>query len=167
MTGATKKFLDVGVYTADVVRRLDEDDPARRRLRSNPQLDDFDYGVWWRDRQGGIYRLSWQDDTDELYLVRLSGPHVSTFSGVTEDDHGMVMSAGGASGMVEVLAMIPAHEDGNRPRPDRSGGPPPYRDDTVEKILEGWPDHCDQPSGIDWLNERVEWAVERGLARYP
>jgi len=153
-TAMSLLYDDERTYLEAVKTRCGETE--RARLEANPQLDTYDFGVWWRDAKGYLYRLSWQDDTDELYLTRLSGPHYTI---ATEF---VTASAGKASGAVEVLAVIPAYEEANHDPAMR-----PNRDDTVEKILKGWAEVCERKDSVSWIRVRVAWAVELGLARYP
>jgi transcriptional regulator with XRE-family HTH domain len=103
--------------------------------------DSFDFGVWWRDRRGGVFRLTWigprmRDEPSlagELYLVRLD-------RGDTRD--------------VELLCVIPP-VDGDAP------------DENVERILDGWGDVCGAEGSVLWVRDRAREAIDAGWATDP
>ena len=95
--------------------------------RRSPESD---YGCWWvNDRGTGHCRVSYVQATGEVYAVQ----HVYDKA-------------------VEVLGIVP-------PDPDerRSNGLPLgrtyYR--TLDRILEGWTEHCGRPDGLAWVRERL------------
>jgi len=130
----------------------------RRRANGSYWEDSFDYGCWWLDGERRAYRLTWigaQGRYDpalagELYLVRLSGPHVAALGeGVG------VVSAGDDSGRVELLCVIPPAAP---PGDSRAG-------EMVEAILDGWADACGAVGSVGWARDRAREAVEAGWAR--
>ena len=60
---------------------------------------------------------------------------------------------------VRVLGVFPADDVD-----DRNGGHW-YR--TLDRVLEGWPDHCRKPWGLTWLKERLRLAAVNGSRRTP
>ncbi|MDP2946149.1 MAG: hypothetical protein Q8N61_01690 [bacterium] len=98
------------------------------RRRSSGEAD---YGVWWLadERSRSHWRVSYVHATGEVYAVELGG-----------------------AGPVEVLGIVPPDEEhvGPHHRPWERY----YR--TLDKILEGWAEHCGQPGGLKWVKERLE-----------
>lgn len=144
--------------------------------------DSYDYGVWWRGDDGRTYRLTWvggrmrEDEAKagELYLVRLDGPRYGTIrrselgGSMAVEDHLDVLSAGTASGRVEVLCVIaPACNDEHESIFDRERGSPNDPARTVEEILEGWAEVCGSENSVDWVRERAREAIAGGRATEP
>lgn len=101
-------------------------DDERRRL--SPE---WDYGVWWCDEAGGVYRLTWVCDTGELIVVHLSGPIYGRLLGADA----LVVSAGRELA-VAVVAVVEGEEN-------------------VEALLDGWAQVCGEPESLAWVLERV------------
>lgn len=102
---------------------------ARRR---SPEAD---FGVWWRNGSSlEPWRVSYIQATGEVYAVKQRG----------NDE-------------VQVLGVVPPDPDERRPQPGetrwnlRKGTY--YR--TLDRILEGWVEHCGQPRGLEWVREKL------------
>jgi len=117
-----------------------------RRADGSFMEDSYDYGVHWRDRSGGMFRLTWigpvgrtdkSAPAGELYLQRLNHPHGVEFLCV-----------------IEPYGVYP----GSRVR--RKSW-----DDNVEFVLQGWPEACGAEGSVDWVRNRVERALADGAAR--
>ena len=164
----TRLYDDVQTYVDDVMRRTSPERRARiekavaRDGYHDAVLDTYDYGVWWRDGEAEWprYRLVWQADTEELYAVRLVGGGVKKISvagqpllasgfGQRLAAEMVVASAGEEKGTVEVIARIPR----STRVPDR--GDIPMEDRLVEEALDGWPEHCGGPNGLQWVRARM------------
>ena len=105
---------------------------ANEARRRSPEAD---YGVWWHDGvRCQFWRVSYVQATGEVYARR--------------HQHGQV----------EVLGVVP-------PDPDerRSNGLPYgktyYR--TLDRLLEGWAEHCGRPGGLAWVRDRLAEAGEQ------
>ncbi len=103
-----------------------------RRRRSG----EADYGVWWTDVWSlPCWRVSYIQATGEVYAVEGSG------------------------GRVEVLGVVP-------PDPADDGAAYPYGDKrvqqtyyrTLDRILAGWPEHCGEPGGLQWVRDALRKA---------
>jgi hypothetical protein len=132
--------------------RLYDDLDTFFRARSVPQRpdgswleDSYDYGVWWRDDEGGVYRLTWigprlrdPSRSGELYLVRLDGPRRAEIAPGVD-----LIAAGDDTGRVEMLCRVPpvGREDA--------------ADENVEALLEGWADVCGEVGSVRWLRDRA------------
>lgn len=117
-----------------ITRRYDDinsfylEDPRRR------DSGETDFGVWWKDDFERNYRVSWVQDTGELYAValgevsiaRVSSEEAVTFGGPTD------------TGFVELLATdLPSIG-------------------IVEAKLQGWPDVCGTAKSLSWVRSRVQ-----------
>ena len=92
-----------------------------------------DYGVWWKD--GGsdeLWCVSYVQATGEVYAVHIGG--------------------------VEILGIVPPDPD-ERTRGDLRRELTYYR--TLDRILEGWAEHCGRPGGLAWVRERLSEAGEQ------
>jgi hypothetical protein len=143
--------------------------------------DSYDYGVWWRDRRGGVYRLTWvgpqwrqdAEKAGELYLVRLADPLVGTVTlgqmrergSMAASDFVDVLSAGAPTGPVELLCLIPPVPCDVCRRGLSVHQHDPQPDATVEEILEGWADACGAVGSVGWVRDRVYEALRAGWAR--
>lgn len=105
--------------------------------------DSHDYGIWWRDNVGGVYRLTWLGPRrrpagagapGELYLLALRGSHF---------------------GSAELLCVIPPIDD----------DPFEPLDGNVERLLDGWAEVCGKDGSVDWIRDRVREALAAGWAR--
>ena len=86
-----------------------------------------DYGVWWRD--GGSresWRVSYVRDTGEVYAVQ---------------------------GAVEVLGVVPPDQEDPLVPGRRVWGRTYYR--TLDRILEGWSEHCGRLNSLAWVREQL------------
>ena len=95
-----------------------------------------DYGVWWLDKTTSPHwRVRYVHATGEVYAAQLG-------------DHG---AFGARVEGVEVLGVVPPYEEqvGPHHRPWQRY----YR--TLDKVLEGWADHCGQLGGLDWVRQRL------------
>ena len=96
---------------------------ANEARRRSPEAD---YGVWWRDdRRSGYCRVSYVRATGEVYAVHIGGQE-----------------------QVEVLGVVPPDPD-DRVQVGYGRGLTYYR--TLDRILEGWTDHCGSMGGLAWL----------------
>lgn len=87
-----------------------------------------DYGCWWQDdRSFPRYRVSYIEATGEVYKLALRP---------------------GGDGEVQVLAVVPP-DPVEEPR-SRSLY---YR--TLDRILDGWAEHCGPPDGITWVRRQL------------
>lgn len=132
--------------------------------------DSYDFGVWWRTPNGRVYRLTWIGDAvaradstapGELYLVRLSGPHVSKPLPET-----VMVSAGDDTGDVEFLGVVPPAmvSEPAEVLLGRQQGDPARN---VEAILDGWAEECGKTTSVDWVRERMARAIADGRAIAP
>lgn len=87
-----------------------------------------DYGVWWTNPgRRDHWRVSYIQATGEVYAVRLHD-----------------------GGEVEVLGVIsPDPDDGS------SRGPQSRYYRTLDRILEGWPEHCIALGGLAWIRTKL------------
>ncbi len=106
------------------------DDP-RRRPGYTGGGDQYDYGVHWRDRQGGGHRLTWIKDTRELVAVAPGGRRAE-------------------EGTVEIIARIPSQAETEH----RLYNWPYAHNDLrwVRRRAHGWNVPL-PPRGKYWLNE--------------
>lgn len=131
-----------------------------RRADGSYAEDSYDYGVWWRDDRGGVYRLTWigdrmrdrDADPGELYLARLSGPTRVGFD-LGGGESAVAISAGRATGSVELLCCVAPVE-----------GHPTER---LDAILDGWADVCGETNSVAWVRDRVAEALEARWATRP
>lgn len=147
MSGPTSRYASVEVFYADDERR-----------RRSPELD---FGVWWRDRGGVVYRLSWVEATGELIAVQLTPAqaipfhvledeleavnvpreyaerveHVAEATGLTVGVIGFAV-IGGEPGSVYVLGVV-------------------HGRDVVERLLDGWAEVCGATGSVGWVVERI------------
>jgi hypothetical protein len=134
-----------------------------------------DYGVWWRDADGGVWRVTYVHDTGHVYAVR--GSHWS--GAVTLGDHEvLVVSAGNGEGLVVILGRLPTftlEREGQLQRELRDAwaesgyarelaprsqysGPP-----EMEYAFEGWAEVCGTQGSLEWAYQRVRSSsVEAG-----
>ena len=95
--------------------------------RRSPEAD---YGCWWLNGANHFERWS-------VSYIQMTGE---------------VYAKSNQRGIVEVLGIVP-------PDPDvrHSNGLPYgktyYR--TLDKLLEGWAEHCGRPGGLEWIRERL------------
>ena len=110
---------------------------ANEARRRSPEAD---YGVWWRDdRRDGSCRVSYVQATGEVYAVHIGGP-----------------------GQVEILGVVPPDPDDRNSThlaPRQRLQLTFYR--TLDRILEGWAEHCGTMSGLAWVRERLAQASAR------
>jgi hypothetical protein len=149
--------------------------------------DSYDYGVWWTDEDGGVYRLTWvggrlRDENPppgELYLVRLDGPTLSVFelreAAEVVSHLGYYERYGHLDEDEEqrlVDARVIVHSAGSARGgvellcvvPPVPGGTP---DENVERILDGWAEVCGSPNSRAWIYDRAWEALAAGWARDP
>lgn len=93
-----------------------------------------DFGVWWTEpgQPYPKYRVSYIHATGEVYAVALN-----------RDDKGPY------HGPVLLLGVVPPDDQPDGPVGRRTY----YR--TLDTILEGWPQRCGQPGGLQWVRERL------------
>jgi hypothetical protein len=111
--------------------------------------DGYDFGIWWRDDCGGVYRLTWvgargRGDValaGELYLERVN---------VGARDRGWFIDR------VELLCIIPPVPT----TPDENDRP----EQRVSDILDGWAEVCGEPNSVAWIRDRVAEALQAGWA---
>ena len=102
--------------------------------RRSPEAD---YGCWWVNDQGtGHCRVSYVQATGEVYAVQLIYDEA-----------------------VEVLGVVPPDPDETVRRGFGRTMFPYYR--TLDRILEGWSEHCGRPDGLAWVRERLAEAGEQ------
>lgn len=98
--------------------------------RRSPEAD---FGCWWRDPSSqGNWRVSYVQATGEVYAVKLRG-----------------------GGEVRVLGIVPPDPDERRPNGLPYKGTY-YR--TLDRILEGWADHCGRRGSLEWVREKLAQA---------
>ncbi len=86
-----------------------------------------DYGVHWRlESYPHPWRVSCVHKTEEVYAVHLDG----------------------SSGPLIVLGIVPPDT-----QEDTLSGPTYH--ETLDRILEGWTDHCGLPHGLNWVRDRI------------
>lgn len=112
-----------------------------------------DYGVWWRDDDGGVWRVTYVHHTGHVYAVRSAGVR----SGVANigGQRCVLVSAGPGDGPVIILGQLPTFSDEREAEvraasPYRVAAPP-----EMERAMEGWPDQCGPQGGLAWVLERV------------
>jgi hypothetical protein len=138
------------------LNELDQFPDVEAFYRFEPRAErsgESDYGVWWRDDDGGVWRVSYVHDTGHVYAVRLGGVR-SDFLRLGAEEV-VLVSAGDEVGPVVILGRI-------APRPWRSrretffGG---RRDDEpAEEALKGWTEECGQQGSLAWALARVQAA---------
>ena len=106
------------------------------RLRSR----EWDFGVHWRDATGATWRMSWVEETGEMYAVRL-GParmgDVRDLSMLTAEQETIIRTHGGRhSGPVMVIAVLRSRT-------------------YLEQALDGWEEVSDG-GPVEWVGERIE-----------
>jgi hypothetical protein len=99
-----------------------------RRRRSG----ESDYGVWWRDELGAVWRVSFVHATGEVYALH-QGPPTMTPMG---RDLVMVSASAGVDGPLLVLAAGLTEAE-------------------TEARLEGWAEMCGRPNSLGWIRERL------------
>lgn len=89
---------------------------------SSPEAD---FGVHW-ERDAGrwpTWRVSYVQETGDVYAVRNAGKRIVLLLGRVEPDSKDL----GEAGWYE----------------------------TLDRILDGWPERCGQPGGLAWIEERL------------
>ena len=100
--------------------------------RRSPESD---YGVWWRDADcREFWRVSYVQATGEVYALNQWTGHL------------------------QVLGVVPPDPDERR-RDGLPLGKTYYR--TLDRVLEGWTEHCGRPGGLAWVRERLAEAGEQ------
>lgn len=102
-----------------------------------------DYGVWWKDEDGGNWRVTYVHETGHVYAICLG----STSSGLVSigGEEAVMVSAGdGRSGPVVILGTIEACGDIGLRAPD-----------PAERVLEGWADKCGEQGSLAWVIGRL------------
>ncbi len=108
--------------------------------RHSPESD---YGCWWKDDDGGNWRLTFIHHTGQFY-AEFSGGTVSAQT-VVAGQRVQYISAGGGRGPVLIVGIA-------RPMMDDSMGAP----DPCEKILEGWAEKCGEQGSLQWAIDRIQ-----------
>ena len=122
--------------TFESIESFYSDNPARR---PSPEAG---YGVHWQlDGWPGTWRVSYVRDTGEVYAV-FQGP---TRAGLLPTGE-MAVISGTEEGLVLALGTFPV---------DENAGPRDIYYRGLEAILEGWPEHCPQPNGLEWIMRRL------------
>lgn len=102
---------------------------GRRRPSS-----EADYGCHWKlDGWNDAWRVSYVQSTGEVYAVYQGQP-----TSMQKDSIGPVF----------VLGTIPAD-------PIAEGDRKSVYYHTLDRILDGWPEHCGKPDGLKWLSARL------------
>lgn len=97
---------------------------GKKRERS-PELD---FGVHWRDgRNWPTYRVSWIQDTGEVYAYENNSGKIEILGTVKSD-----------------ITLDELHKAGKN-----------YRDLRVEQLLKDWADHCGEINGLQWVRNQL------------
>lgn len=92
---------------------------------------------YWRGRLGGVFRLSYNAEGEQLYLAKLAaGGPLDPTATVFE-----VELAHYGQGWCEVIATIPRGEQ--------------RASEVVDTLLDGWPTFADERGGLEWLKGRL------------
>ncbi len=121
-------------------RNLDALYDAYPAARHSPESD---YGVWWKDDDGGNWRITFIHHTGQFYAAFSGG----TVSGKTTigDQEVSYIGIGGGEGPVVILGIARPVMD------DRMGAPDP-----CEKILEGWAEKCGEQGSLQWATDMIQ-----------
>lgn len=116
-----------------------------------------DYGVWWRDDDGGVWRVTYVHETGDVYAVR--SPGVTSGRLRIGGVETTLVSAGEHAGPVVVLGTIDTfteeQEEAARLRsPHRVAEPP------LEAVIPGWPDRCGQQGSLGWVLSMIREHVQ-------
>lgn len=109
-----------------------------------------DYGVWWRDDDGGVWRVSYVHATGHVYAIRAGSGVRSRMIRVGGQEIGAAFSVE-HDGPVVILGKLEA-----RPEIDtrwRGRG-----EDPAERVLTGWADVCGQQGSLAWVAHRIQGA---------
>jgi len=137
----------IQVRTFPDIEAYYEAEPA---ARLSPESD---YGCWWRDADGGVWRVSYVHETGDVYAIRSRGVESGLFR--LGQEVVALVSSGRAEGPVVILGRLaPWTEDQAKASetPHRPMGiePPPSA-----TALEGWADFCGAQGSLDWVYYRV------------
>ena len=95
--------------------------------RRSPEAD---YGVWWHDGVGSeFWRVSYIQVTGEVYAVNHQRDQV------------------------EVLGVVPPDQEDPLVPGRRVWGRTYYQ--TLDRILDGWSEHCGQLNSLAWVREKL------------
>ena len=113
-----------------------------------------DYGVWWKDDDGGNWRVTYIHATGHLYAAYLGGTASkhAKFMGQTM----LVVSAGSDRGPVVILGKTHPFTD------DRVGAADP-----MEEVLEGWAEVCGQQGSLSWVIDRINQSWDEHQVQRP
>ncbi len=107
-------------------------DPRRRRSA------EIELGTDWHDDHGTRYELNYVEDTGELYVMREPLPlHIK------EDPFGGVYVPPNSTDPHAMTVHVVAHIDSV---------------DSLHRIVSGWEKAMSEPSGAEWLAERLRAA---------
>lgn len=100
-----------------------------------------DYGVWWRDDDGGIWRVTYVHATGQVYALRTS--RVGSISEPVRigDELATMISAGNDGGPVVILAQLEPWSDADEKRRD-FGYRARQNPDPFERRIPRWADWC-------------------------
>ncbi len=107
----------------------DAHEPARISAES-------DYGVWWRDDDGGLWRVSYVHNTGHVYAIcqTSGGARTQILRIGGENMISVCANDGDRAGPVVIIATLEA---------------------CAETALEGWADVCGGQGSLRWVFERL------------
>lgn len=123
-------YPDVGAF-------YDQHEEARYSIES-------DYGVWWKDDDGGNWRVSYVHATGHVYAIGSGSTMASVLN--IGGEAVAIIAAGNLNGPVVVFGRlnIPKSADSHRTPAD--------------DVLEGWAVECGKQGSLAWALERVREA---------
>ena len=98
-----------------------------------------DYGVWWKDDDGGNWRVTYVHRTGHYYAIYLGGT-VSRRMTISS----VLVSAGDREGPVLILG-----------RGDACGDITLRDDEPSEEVLKGWAQQCGEQGSLAWAVQRI------------
>lgn len=113
--------------------------------RPSPESD---YGVWWRDDDGGVWRVTYVHTTGHVYAIRSSSTGANSERVNVGGQVAVLVSAGREAGPVVILGKLEPWEDSDDPG---DWSPP----EPAERALEGWAEVCGSQGSLAWVLERV------------
>ena len=133
-----------------------------------------DYGVWWRDDDGGIWRVTYVHETGHVYAI-LVGPRGATRRAARIGGQPVVMISAADDdhlpGPVAILGALDTWTDEQERAAGRAATEawrtagfraprPEWPQDPAGRLLDGWADICGQQGSLAWVMQRVAGASQ-------
>lgn len=162
-----------GAHADALVEPVDMFDLDLQDLETHPDIEAFysaheaarysgesDYGVWWKDDDGGNWRVTYVHETGHVYAICQGGTvsRRARIGGSPVD----IVSAGAGAGPVVVMGILqpfPREEEERVRREHWAGVAPP---EPAESVLDGWAQKCGQQGSLAWAFNRIRHASEGG-----